>query len=75
MADIRLGQASTGKWKVSLTHNNSNVPTGLVVPVTLKYQNNTDTMVTLNVKRGQTVSAETEWATPVGVEIDTNQIE
>lgn len=74
MADIRLGQASTGKWKVSLTHNNSNVPTGLVVPVTLKYQNNTDTMVTLNVKRGQTVSAETEWATPVGVEIDTNQI-
>lgn len=74
MADIRLGQTATGKWKVSLTHDNSNVPSGLSVPVTLKYQNDASTMVTLYVKRGQTVSQETEWETTIGTAIDTNQI-
>lgn len=73
MADIRLGQTASGKWKVSLSNNDVNVPAGVVIPVTLMYQNNNP--VTLNVQKNSTAGPiVTEWYTPLGDEIDTSLI-
>ena len=71
MADMRLGQASSGRWTVSLTNNND-VPGGLVIPVKLKYNGGNE--VEISVRKGVSASAVTEWYTAVGVEIDTDLI-
>ena len=71
MADIRLGQTSSGRWVVTLVNNN-NVPDGLIIPVTLTYQGGNP--VYMDVKKGIVTSATTEWYTPVGTRIDPAEI-
>ena len=72
MADIRLGQTASGRWNLSLVNNNPSTPSGLVIPVTLLYQG--ENPVYVDVKKGVSTSAETEWYTAVGTEIDTSKI-
>ena len=72
MADIRLGQSSTGKWKLTLTNNDTRVPANVEIPVTLRYQGANP--VTLTVRRGSTSEATTEWYTQLGTSINTNEI-
>lgn len=71
MADMRLGQESSGRWTVSLTNNND-VPNGLVIPVKLRYNGANE--VEIDVRKGVSESAVTDWYTAVGVAIDTDLI-
>ena len=72
MAGIKLGQAQSGKWNIFLVNNDSKAPEGLVIPMTLKYLGGNE--VEMNVRKGTSTSAETNWSTEIGVDIDTEQI-